>query len=209
MSDHLVRPPARPRGSLLVLHAWWGLNDFFKDFCSRLAREGFLVVAPDPYSGNIAKTIPAAEQLRARIRRSQAAEAILQSLQHLQADVDSRPTGLIGFSLGANFGLGLVAEQPRSFDAAVLFYGIRGGQYAPATCAFLGHFAEKDAYVSDSGRKQLERTLRGSGCTVDFHVYPRTRHWFFEHDRPEFEAEAAGLAWQRTVAFLHDRFSSR
>jgi carboxymethylenebutenolidase len=69
--------------------------------------------------------------------------------------------------------------------------------------AFLGHFAETDIYVSDSGRKKLEKTLKAAGGDVSFHVYPNTQHWFFENDRPEFQDQAAKLAWQRTITFFN------
>ena len=55
MSNYLARPASTPRGGILVLHAWWGLNDFFKGLCDRLAMEGYLILAPDLYDGAIAK----------------------------------------------------------------------------------------------------------------------------------------------------------
>ena len=202
MSDFLAKPKSDPRGGILVLHAWWGLNDFIKDFCSRLADEGYVVLAPDLYNGAIAKTIPEAEKLRAKLKRDAISKQILQSLKQLQVEVNKKPLGLIGFSLGAYWGLWLVDENPKTFAATVLFYSTRGMKNTETSSAFLGHFAETDPYVSDSGRKKLEKTLTTAGADVSFHVYPNTSHWFFENDRPEYNAQAADLAWKRTTDFL-------
>jgi carboxymethylenebutenolidase len=207
MSAFLAKPKTDPRGGILVIHAWWGLNDFCKDFCNRLANEGYVVLAPDLYDGVIAKTIPEAEKLRAKLKREPASKLIFESLEQLQAEVNKKPIGLIGFSLGAYWGLWLVDEKPKTFAAAVSFYATRGMKCVRTSSAFLGHFAETDPYVSDSGRKKLQKTLTTAGGDVSFHVYPNTRHWFFENDRPEYNAQAAELAWKRTTDFLKTNFA--
>jgi carboxymethylenebutenolidase len=205
MADYLAKPKTAQRGGILVLHAWWGLNDFFKDFCNRLADEGYLILAPDLYNGAIAKTISEAEKLSEKLKREPASKQITEALKHLRSETE-KPVGLIGFSLGAHWGLWLVDEKPKDIAATVLFYGTRGGEYVKTKSAFLGHFAETDEYVSESGRKKLEKTLCGAGRDVAFHVYPKTSHWFFENDRPEYNPQAAELAWQRTLEFLHTQF---
>ncbi len=208
MSDYLAKPKSKPRGGILVLHAWWGLNDFFKEFCNRLAKEGYLVLAPDLYGGEIAKTIAEADKLRQKkIKRAAATRQVLEALKQLKTEADGARLGLVGFSLGAYWGLWLLEEKSKDISATVLFYGARGGDYAGTKSAFLGHFAEKDEFVAESGRKKLEKTLKAAGRDVSFHVYPNTRHWFFENDRPEYKYEAAQLAWERTLAFLRDRLT--
>ena len=75
--------------------------------------------------------------------------------------------------------------------------------------AFLGHFAEQDEYESPELMRDLESRLQAAGKEATFHVHPGTGHWFFEDDRPDaYDAEAAGLAWQRTIAFLKDHLSN-
>ncbi len=48
----------------------------------------------------------------------------------------------------------------------------------------------------------MEETIRAAGREITVHAYPGVRHWFFEEDRPEYDAEAAHLAWERTLDFL-------
>ncbi|GER81177.1 MAG: dienelactone hydrolase family protein [Anaerolineales bacterium] len=208
MSDYLAIPKSALRGGILVLHAWWGLNDFAKQFCNRLANEGYLVLAPDLYGGETAETPANAKRLRqAKIKSDPTLYQILDAFERLKNDSGGAPLGLVGFSLGAWLGLWLVEEKPKEIAATVLFYGARGGDFAQTKSAFLGHYAETDEFVSDSGRKKLARTLKAAGRQVEFHVYPDTRHWFFESDRPEYNEEAARLAWERTLAFLRDRLA--
>jgi len=206
MSNYLVQPKSKPKGGVLVLHAWRGLNDFFKEFCNGLASEGFVTLAPDLYDGAVAAPIPEAKKLRGKLNKDSTSKQILRSLKQLQTETGEAPIGLIGFSMGAYWSLWLAEEKPKAFAGAVLFYGARGGEYAKTKSAFLGHFAETDEYVADSGRQKLEKTLKKGGNEVLFHVYPNTRHWFFEKDRPEYNPQATELAWKRTTEFLSKTF---
>jgi carboxymethylenebutenolidase len=204
MDSYIARPVEEIRTGILVLHAWWGLNDFFKEFCNHLAEEGFLTLAPDLYHGKVAVTIAEAEKLRSKMKHEAASREIVEALQNLksQSGVEKKSIGVIGFSLGAYWALHLVETCPDDFSATVLFYGTRSGEYGKAQSAFLGHFAETDEYVSDSGRRKLEKSLKTGGKTTDFHVYPGTSHWFFENNNPAYRPEAAALAWERTLTFL-------
>ena len=65
---------------ILVLHAWWGLNNTIKDFCTRLADSGFLAFAPDLYHGKIADTIAGAEMLSTELDGDQGKQPSSSSL---------------------------------------------------------------------------------------------------------------------------------
>lgn len=203
MSDYLSTPVSPGKRGILVLHAWWGVNGFLKEFCDRLAAQGYAALAIDLYGGKTAQTIPEAEKLRGTLTGKTVKPALLQGMDRLRTIVGGRPIGTLGFSLGAWWISWLNEEQPEEIAATVLFYGTRGMKAAHTHPACLGHFAEADPYVSDSGRQKMERELKMAGRQVEFHIYPRTHHWFFESDRPEYHAEAAQLAWQRSLEFLN------
>jgi len=87
-----------------VLHAWWGLNDFFRDFCDRLAREGFVVLAPDLFSGKVARTIEQAEQLTSQLNETEdIPPLVLSAFDELSKHpaITGNALGTIGFSFGA------------------------------------------------------------------------------------------------------------
>lgn len=203
---YLALPAGGKGPGVIVLHAWWGLSDFFKAFCDRLAGEGMVVFAPDLYNGAIATTIEEAERLSDQLDRDTANPTLKAAVTYLRnhPSVNQHPLGMIGFSLGAFLGLWLAQNCPKDIAAAVIFYGTGDGKYDQVRAAFLGHFAEHDPYEPLEGVQKLESTLRGAGREVEFHVYPGTGHWFFEHDRPDaYNADAARIAWERTVSFLH------
>jgi carboxymethylenebutenolidase len=200
---YLATPETGKGAGVMVLHAWWGLNDFIKDFCQRLAGEGFIALAPDLYHGKIATTIEEAKQLRSKMKQEQVSKEILLAAEQLRELSTTGRQGVIGFSLGGYWALWLSLAKPEYIKTVTVFYGTRSADYSLSQAAYLGHFAEKDDWVAASGVKKLEKNLRVANCPVTFYTYPGTGHWFFEIDRREVYNEiAAELAWKRTLQFL-------
>ena len=205
-TDGCLELPTSGNGSgVLVLHAWWGLNPFFRDLCQRLAQNGFVAFAPDLYHGQTASTIDEAKGLRSKLNQQKAFAEIIRAAEILSVHeaLTGKSIAVIGFSLGARFALELSVAKPEFIRAAVAFYGASGLDYAPSRAAYLGHFAETDPWVAASGVKKLEKSLRAAGRPAAIHTYPGTGHWFFENNRAEtFAPEEAQLAWERTLEFL-------
>jgi carboxymethylenebutenolidase len=203
---YLALPKAGSGPGVLVLHAWWGLNPFLHDVCDRLAKEGFVVYAPDLYRGERATTIAEAERLSDALDHERVRADVRRAIDRLR-DIDAvtgSVLGVVGFSLGAMFALGAANDHADAIDAVVVFYGTGAMDTAATRAAYMGHFAESDEFEPASGVAQLEQSLRAAGRPVTFHIYPGTGHWFFEKDRPDaYDARAAKLAWKRTVAFLN------
>jgi len=205
-ASYLVHPPSGSGPGVLVLHAWWGLNQFFRDFCDRVAGQGFVVLAPDLYHGEVASTIDQAKALRGKLKGAQVSEEIQAAVTHLQglSAVAGPGLGVIGFSLGGRFALELSLQNPDAIRAVTVFYALLHGDYSPSRSAYLCHFAETDPYAADSGKMKFEKALRAAHRPAEVYTYPGTGHWFFEQDRPEaYNAVAAQLAWTRTLQFLH------
>ncbi|HKZ92381.1 MAG TPA: dienelactone hydrolase family protein [Candidatus Limnocylindrales bacterium] len=202
--------PGRPSpgAPVLLLHTWWGLNETMRDLADRLAGDGFTVMAPDLFDGTVLTTIEDAEAYTTSIEQGDGRPdglnpdrimgRVQATLDHLLAHPDVRgdQTGIIALSFGGWYGSHVAAERS---DVAA-FVSIYSDVYeAPGGAAYLGHFAGNDQFVDSTPVADMEKTL-GEGSAA--HVYPGTKHWFIESDRPEFDAEATELAYARTVAFL-------
>ena len=213
-NGYLALPSSSPAPGVLVLHAWWGLNDFFRSFCDRLAQAGFVALAPDLFAGHIALTIEEAERHKSEWDEEHAVPAIIlpavDQLSHHPA-VQGHGLGVIGFSMGAYWALWLAQRLPQLVRSVTLFYGTNGGagDFKSSQAAFLGHFAELDPYETEAGIQALERNLKQANRPVQFYNYPGTSHWFFEQDRPDaYHPQSAQLAWDRTMAFLKETLAT-
>ena len=209
--DGFLAVPASGKGpGVLVLHAWWGLNDTFKAVCTCLVEAGFVAFAPDLYHGKVADTIAGAEVLGAAIDANyqQARTEVLEAARFLNERAGQPEAGLavVAFSLGGYYALQLAAADPEHIRSVVLFYGTEGtmgSDFSASRADYLGHFAENDPYETQANVDSLEASLRRVGRPVTFYRYPGTGHWFFEPDRAEaYNPAAASLAWERTLAFL-------
>jgi carboxymethylenebutenolidase len=207
---YLAVPERGSAPGVLVLHAWWGLTSVFIDVCDRLAAAGYVALAPSLFPGGAtAATIAEAEALvDAHDRAPAEAEAVVQAaaeqLRGLAA-VTGAQIGVIGYSMGAYWALHLSQVRPDDVGTVAVFYGTDDGDYSTARAAYLGHFAERDDFEPLEAVRALEEKIRAAGREVTFHVYPGTGHWFVEPNRPEYDAEAADLVWERTLAFLKAR----
>ncbi|HJR26316.1 MAG TPA: dienelactone hydrolase family protein [Acidimicrobiales bacterium] len=204
-TGYLALPEGGAGPGVLLLHSWWGLKPFFRDVADRLAAEGFVVLVPDLFAGEHPESVADAEALLNRADANELAHLTRSSLQTLRSlpATPAGPVGVVGFSMGASLGLWLSARVPDQVVATTAFYGGQDIDFAGASSAYLGHYAEDDPYVDDDGLVLLEADLHLLGLDTTFHRYPGTSHWFFEADRPEHDPEAAALAWDRTVEFLH------
>lgn len=202
----MVAPDSGAGPGVLVLHAWWGLTPFFRSVADRLADAGFVALAPDLFGGATADTPEEAKALLAGTDATTMANLVRSSVTvlHDLPATTTRPLGIVGFSMGASLGLWAAAREPELVTAVSAFYGTTDVDFAPMAAAVQGHFAEFDEFESDDDVAEMEAHLRLAGREVDFHRYPGTAHWFVEEDREVAHSpEAATLAWDRTVAFLH------
>lgn len=202
---YLAIPETGVGPGVMVLHAWWGLTAFFRKVCDRLAQEGFTALAPDLYHGAIASTSEEAKCLRLELDSDRVDREIGAAFAWLRnhAAVNGPSVGVVGFSLGGYLALRL-ARTSAAVRAVVVFYATDGGRFDKAQASFLGHFAKNDGcWAGVRTVRSLQERLRAAGREAVFHTYPGTEHSFCEEDRPEaYNAQAARLAWQRTVAFL-------
>lgn len=201
-----VEEPNNKKGpGIIVLHAWWGLNDFIGHFCKKLANEGYFVVAPDLYNGKIANTIKQAEGLVEKVDRKVVNPILTKTVDFIvnNEDCTSSTISVIGFSLGASWASWLANTKPNEIEKVVLFYGTGEANFTNSKASFLCHFAEDDPYEESKYIEYFLDAMKKANLKVSDYVYPDTHHWFFESDKKEhFRKDASDLAWKRTLEFL-------
>jgi carboxymethylenebutenolidase len=203
---YLAVPASNTGRGVLVLHAWWGLSPVFTSICDRLAEAGFVALAPDLYHGRIASTREQAESIQSTLDNAATYALINRAIEELQnrPEIQGRPIGVVGFSMGGFWALSL----DQDLAAIVTYYGTTDPEYITVHAPIMGHFAEHDEFEPLEHVRQVERSLLANGRSVDFHIYPDTRHWFSEDDQPGYyDSAAADLAWQHTIKFLHQHLA--
>jgi carboxymethylenebutenolidase len=196
---------------VVVLHAWWGLTEPFRQVCDRLAEAGFAALAPDLYRGKSTASIEEAEALASSLdEEGERVEGDIRgAVQFLRqqsgTENDHRKLAFIGFSLGGAYAFTMSVDLAEEIAAVVTFYATYSGpDFHRAKAAYLCHFAENDPFEPAESVTEMEETLEAAGKQVAFYIYPGTTHWFFEPNRPDaYNPSAAALAWERTITFLH------
>ena len=208
-TGYLSLPPQGHGRGVLVVQEWWGLVDHIRDVCDRLAREGFVALAPDLYHGEHTRSPDTAGRLMMdleipRAERDLAAAA--QALLGHQAVTGPR-LGAIGFCMGGQLALFAATRNPR-IGAVVDFYGIHPRvslDLSQLQAAVLGLFAERDTFVTPEAARKLESDLRSAGRRARIRIFSGVDHAFFNDTRPDvYDAAAAAAAWSDTLGFLRE-----
>src|SRR5690606_6306062 len=190
----ILLPPGGTGPGVLVVHPWWGLNATMRDFGAALAAQGFVVGLADAFAGDIVTGQDEAQGLLET--HWQTAPAVLtEAFNQLAGNPAVSGVSGLGFSFGGFQLLGLQETLP--LRRVVTYYADRD---VTLKVPVLGHFAETDPFADD--QDGMIRALTAAGPPSAAHIYPGTRHWFAEKDRPEFDAASAEAAFDRSVAFL-------
>lgn len=187
---------------LILLHAWWGLNDDVRRRAEALRKDGYVVVTPDLFGGRVATTIADAKAQTAG--ESENEEKLTRMVDDAVTDLGKRVDriGIVGWSFGVWYAWKMGIARADKVKALVLFYGIGPNEPAAPKVPILAHYAEHDEYEDIAFARQVEKEMRDEGHDIRVELYAGTSHWFDEPSRPEYDPKASALAWDRTVAFL-------
>ncbi len=203
-----VARPANATGQLpavLVVHENRGLNPHIEDITRRLAVEGYLALAPDALTplGGYPGDEDKARGLFAQLDQSKTRQDFLAAAAVLKARPDSTGRmGVVGFCYGGGMAHFLATQLP-DLAAAVPFYGNHppAEDAAKVKAPLLIHFAAVDERIN-AAWPAYEAALKAAGVRYVAHQYPGTQHGFNNDTTPRFDAAAAKLAWDRTLAFF-------
>jgi carboxymethylenebutenolidase len=205
---YLKLPDSGTGPGVIVIQEWWGLTTHMADICDRLAREGFVALAPDLYGGPTTHDAAEAREMLVSMPVERATRDLSGAVDFLleQDAVTSQQVGVIGFCMGGGFALGLAAERPEQVAAAVPFYGMpRDRALVPAIAgAVQGHYGEQDGSIPVEQVQALFDQLQDArDAPAELHLYPAGHAFLNDEDLiGTYDPEAASLAWTRAVDFL-------
>jgi carboxymethylenebutenolidase len=202
---------ARPAGdedvpAVILIHENRGLNPHTEDVARRTALAGFMALAPDMLSplGGTPDNPDRAREMIGQLDRQQTVADLRSAVSWLgEAPGSNGNVGVVGFCWGGGMANALAAAEPE-LDAAVVFYGMSPAPEEVGTiqAPLLLHYAGRDNRINASV-PAYEEALRGAGKRYELHMYEDVDHAFLNDTSAErYDAEAAELAWNRTVEFL-------
>lgn len=203
-----VATPASGRGpGLVVLQEWWGLVPQIRDVCDRLARSGFVALAPDLFRGESTTDPDVAGRLMMELEIERAGRDLGAAVEALRREpaTDGGRVGCIGFCMGGQLALYAACLRPE-IAAVVDCYGVHPKvslDFESCRAKVLGIFAENDDFISSADVQLLDEALSKAGVEAKLMTYLGVQHAFMNDARPDvFDAETAAEAWHDIENFL-------
>ncbi len=196
-----------PFPALIVIHEWWGLNDWVKEQASKLADQGYVALAVDLYRGKVATTPEEAHELMRGVPEDRAKRDLHAAFDFLksQKNVKADRIGSIGWCMGGGYSLDVALQEP-TLAAAVINYGHLATDpesLKKINAAILGIFGGQDKGIPVEDVKKFEQTLKQLGKKIEIKIYPDAGHAFENpNNKAGYRAEDAADAWRITLDFL-------
>jgi carboxymethylenebutenolidase len=205
---YLVRPAnaSGPLPGIVVVHENRGLNPHIEDIARRLALDNFMALAPDaltPLGGYPGDEDKARAEFQ-KLDQPKTREDFIAATHYLRTRKDcTGKIGAVGFCYGGAM-VGFLAARVPELAAGVPFYG--GQPSAEETknikAALLINYAGTDERIN-AGWPAWEAALKANNVRYEGYIYPGTQHGFNNDTTPRFDAAAAKLAWERTIAHFN------
>jgi len=205
---YLVRPAGvdTPLPAVLVIHENRGLNPYIEDVARRVAKAGFMALAPDGltsvggYPGNDAD----GRELQRTVDSTELMNDFFAGFEHLLAREDSTgKVGAVGFCYGGGVVNALAVAYPE-MAAGVPFYGRQASveDVPKIEAPLLYQFAELDERVNATW-PEVEAALKANNKTFEAYIYEGANHGFHNDSTPRYDEEKAKLAWDRTIDWFN------
>jgi carboxymethylenebutenolidase len=196
-----------PFPGIIVIHEYWGLNDWVKEQAGKLADQGYEALAIDLYRGKVATTPDVAHELMRGVPEDRANRDLRGAFDFLAAQptVKKDRIGSIGWCMGGGYSLDVALDEP-TLAADVINYGhlatdpaLLGKINAPV----LGLFGGQDQGITPDDVHKFEAAMKQAGKKVEIKIYDDAGHAFENpNNKAGYRAADAADAWQRTVTFL-------
>ena len=201
-----------PRGkgpfpALVVIHEWWGLNDWVKDQASKLADQGYVTLAVDLYRGKVATTPDQAHEIMRGVPEDRAKRDLHAAVEFLKSQPNVKPDriGSIGWCMGGGYSLDVALQEP-ALAATVINYGHLATDpeaLKKINAPILGLFGAQDRGITPDDVHKFEQALKQLGKKIDIKIYDDAGHGFENpNNKDGFRAEDAADAWRCITGFL-------
>lgn len=202
-----------PFPALIVIHEWWGLNDWVKEQAGKLADQGYVALAVDLYRGKVADNQDLAHELMRGLPEDRANRDLKAAYAYLAAlpNVKKDRIGAIGWCMGGGYALAAALDES-ALAAAVINYGrltTDPDQLAKIHAPILGLFGGQDRGITPDDVHHFQAAMQKLGKKIDIKIYDDAGHAFENpNNKQGYRPDDAKDAWQRTVAFLAETLNN-
>jgi carboxymethylenebutenolidase len=196
-----------PFPAIIVIHEWWGLNDWVKEQASKLAGEGYVALAIDLYRGKVATTPDMAHEIMRGVPEDRAKRDLRAAFDLLASrpDVNKDRIGAIGWCMGGGYSLDVALLEP-TLAADVINYGHLATDpdaLKKIQAPILGLFGGQDRGITPDDVRKFEQTMKQLGKSIDIKIYDDAGHAFQNPNNKNGYREAdTSDAWKRTTEFF-------
>lgn len=212
IKGYLVTPEGKgPFPGIVLIQEWWGLNPWMEEQATRLAKQGYVCLAPDLYRGKMATDMATARKLMMGMPNDRAIRDLKAAVDALSArdDVKKDKIGVIGWCLGGGLALQTALADKR-VSACVMCYGrviTDEKKLAPLHASVLGIFGKEDKGIPIAEVRKFKAALEKAGKTVEAINEYEAGHGFMREkngpgDNPEYRAGPAKEAWAAIDKFF-------
>jgi carboxymethylenebutenolidase len=208
VSGVLYTPPGKgPFPALIVIHEWWGLNDWVKDQAAKLSDQGYVALAVDLYRGKVATTPEMAHEIMRGVPEDRAKRDLHAAFEFLASLPNAKKDriGAIGWCMGGGYALDVALQEP-TLAAAVINYGHLATDpeaLKKISAPILGLFGAQDKGIPPADVRKFGEILDHMGKKIDVKIYDDAGHAFENpNNKDGYRAADAADAWQRTIDFL-------
>jgi carboxymethylenebutenolidase len=202
-----------PFPGILVIHEWWGLNDWIKQNAEHFAQKGFVALAPDLYHGKVTDDPKIAAQLMQGLPKDRALMDLKAAVDELAAmdNVQKDKIGSIGWCVGGVYSLQAALHDQRITSCVVCYGAVvtDPDKLKPLNAKVLGIFGENDLGIKVADVRAFEQALIKAGKSVEkISIYAGAGHGFMRprngaQKNPDYREAIANSAWEQIDAFFN------
>jgi carboxymethylenebutenolidase len=227
LMGYYVKPNTQgPHPAVIVIMEAFGLNDYIKSVCNRLARAGYAALAPDFYHGavypytDMGGAVAKLKTLKDDVVMGEFGKGV--EFLGKQLDTKRGGVGVIGFCMGGRYTFLANAVQASNVKAAVSFYGggIAANPDPLGRANLLGYvdkmsapimlmYGAEDKSISAEEHQQVAAALSKAKKRYILNVFPKVGHGFFSDRRDSYNSEASSEAWAMTLSFFDQHLKGK